>query len=131
VEATQNQPVAESYGRQTYGSDPSTDEGRYQTDQDARGYPSGQADYQQEVEEVQDGQDVHGIQEAYDQAFDQQTDDEYYEDMPVPRRRLGIMAIVGVIALAVVRTAGGFGYRALFGSAGPPPPPPGIQAHPR
>ena len=127
-DATQNQHGAQSYGRQTYGSAPSTDEGRYQTDQDARGYPSGQADYQQEVEEVQDGQDVHGIQEAYDQDFDQQTDDEYYEDMPVPRRRLGIMAIVGVIALAVIGTAGAFGYRALFGSSGSPQPPPVIKA---
>ena len=55
-------------------------------------------------------------------------DDEYYEDVPSSRRRLGVMAIAGVLALAVVGTAGAFGYRALFGSSGSPQPPPVIKA---
>lgn len=48
---------------------------------------------------------------------------EYYDDIPPPRRRMGVLAIAAVFALAVVGTAGAFGYRALFGSgtSGPPP----------
>ena len=51
-----------------------------------------------------------------------------YEDAPSSRRRVGVMAIAGVLALAVVGTAGAFGYRALFGSSGSPQPPPVIKA---
>jgi len=49
-------------------------------------------------------------------------DEDYYDDVP-PRRRMGIMAVAAVFVLAVVGTAGAFGYRALFGShsSGPPP----------
>lgn len=49
-------------------------------------------------------------------------EDDYYDDAP-PRRRMGILAIAAVFALAVLGTAGAFGYRALFGSSfsGPPP----------
>ncbi len=48
---------------------------------------------------------------------------DYYDDIPPPRRRMGVLAIAAVFALAVVGTAGAFGYRALFGSihSGPPP----------
>jgi hypothetical protein len=38
------------------------------------------------------------------------------------------MAIAGVFALALIGTAGAFGYRALFGSSGSPQPPPVIKA---
>ena len=31
---------------------------------------------------------------------------------------MGIMAIAGVFALAVIGTAGAFGYRAMFGTSG-------------
>ena len=36
---------------------------------------------------------------------------------------MGVLAIAAVFALAVIGTAGAFGYRALFGSlrSGPPP----------
>jgi hypothetical protein len=125
IDPLQNQYGTQSYGRQTYRGTLPTDEDRYQADVDARGYPSGQADYQHEGQESQETQDA---QEAYDQDFDQQTDEEYYEDMPPPRRRLGVMAIAGVFALAVIGTAGAFGYRALFGSSGTPQPPPVIKA---
>ena len=53
-----------------------------------------------------------------------------YEDVPPSRRRLGIMAIAGVFALAVIGTAGAFGYRAMFGSSGSTRPPPVIKAEP-
>lgn len=52
---------------------------------------------------------------------------DFYDDVP-PRRRMGILAIAVVFALAVVGTAGAFGYRALFGSSGSSGPPPVIKA---
>jgi SPOR domain len=100
----------QSYGRQLYGGTPSTtDDELYQADRETRGYPPNQADYAYE-------QDAHHFEE------------EYYDDIPTPRRRLGIMAIVGVLALAVIGTAGAFGYRALFGSSSSSQPPPVIKA---
>jgi hypothetical protein len=51
----------------------------------------------------------------------------FYDDVP-PRRRMGILAIAGVFALAVIGTAGAFGYRTLFGSSSPSGPPPVIKA---
>jgi hypothetical protein len=54
--------------------------------------------------------------------------DDYYDDAPSPRRRMGIMAIAAVFALAVVGTAGALGYRALFGTSGTRQPPPVIKA---
>ena len=50
-----------------------------------------------------------------------------YDDAP-PRRRLGVLAIAGIFALAVVGTAGAFGYRAVFGGTGTRVPPPVIKA---
>jgi hypothetical protein len=52
---------------------------------------------------------------------------DYYDDVP-PRRRMGVLAIAAVFALAVVGTAGAFGYRALFGSSSSSGPPPVIKA---
>jgi hypothetical protein len=51
----------------------------------------------------------------------------FYDDVP-PRRRTGILAIAAVFALAVIGTAGAFGYRALYGSSSPSGPPPVIKA---
>ena len=67
-------------------------------------------------------------QDGYEHAAHQQVEEEYYEDVPPSRRRLGVMAIAGVFALAVIGTAGAFGYRALFGSSGSRSPPPVIKA---
>jgi SPOR domain len=93
----------QSYGRQLYGGTPSTtDDELYQADHEA--------DY------------------AYEQDAAHHAEEEYYDDVPTSRRRLGIMAIVGVLALAVIGTAGAFGYRALFGSSSPSQPPPVIKA---
>jgi hypothetical protein len=51
----------------------------------------------------------------------------FYDDVP-PRRRVGILAIAAVFALAVIGTAGAFGYRTLFGSSSRSGPPPVIKA---
>src|SRR4029078_12618668 len=72
--------------------------------------PLGQTDYQQDF---------------YDEA---PVEDEYYEDAPPSRRRMVVMAIAGVAALAVIGTAGAVGYRALVGSSGSTKPPPVIKA---
>ncbi|MGB8578345.1 MAG: hypothetical protein WCD56_17520, partial [Pseudolabrys sp.] len=101
----------QSYGRQSYGRTPSTtDDELYQADHEARGYPLNQADY------------------AYEQDVAHHAEEEYYDDVPTSRRRLRIMAITGVLALAVIGTAGAFGYRTLFGSSGSSQPPPVIKA---
>ncbi|MGH6726095.1 MAG: hypothetical protein ACREB8_06070, partial [Pseudolabrys sp.] len=55
-------------------------------------------------------------------------EEDFYDDVPPPRRRMGIMAIAAVFALAVIGTAGAFGYRALFGDSRPSQPPPVIKA---
>ena len=49
--------------------------------------------------------------------------DDVYDDAPPVRRRIGILAIAAVFALAVLGTASAVGYRALFGSSGSTPPP--------
>lgn len=53
---------------------------------------------------------------------------DFYEDAPAPKRRMGVMAIAAVFALAVIGTAGAFGYRAMFGSSHSSTPPPVIKA---
>ena len=106
--------ASQNFGRQPYPGAPlpRADED-YQAEQDAHGYPQDQAGYEQD---------------GYEQGAHQPIEDEYYEDAPPSRRRLGIMAIAGVFALAVIGTAGAFGYRALFGSSGSTQPPPVIKA---
>jgi hypothetical protein len=47
----------------------------------------------------------------------------YDDEEPSARRRISVIAIAGIFALAVIGTAGAFGYRALFGSSGSSPPP--------
>lgn len=53
---------------------------------------------------------------------------DFYDDVPPSKRRMGIMVIAGVFALAIIGTAGAFGYRALFGSSSSSSPPPVIKA---
>ena len=55
-------------------------------------------------------------------------EEDFYDDVPPAKRRMGIMAITAIFALAVIGTAGAFGYRALFGTSGPSQPPPVIKA---
>jgi len=52
----------------------------------------------------------------------------FYEDDAPPKRRMGIMGIAAILALAVIGTAGAFGYRALFGPSRSATPPPVIKA---
>ena len=111
--------AGQNYGRQPYAGAPLPHGNEdYQAEQDAHGYPADQAGYDQAGYE----------QDGYEHGAHQQVDEEYYEDAPPSRRRLGIMAIAGVFALAVIGTAGAFGYRALFGSSGSTQPPPVIKA---
>jgi hypothetical protein len=115
------QPIAEpqsdagqNYARQPYGGLPTTGgDDLYQPHHEARGYSPNQ-EYQHDPYEQEDAA--------------QYADEEYYEDAPPSRRRLAIMAIAGVFALAVIGTAGAFGYRALFGSSASSQPPPVIKA---
>jgi SPOR domain len=102
----------QNYGRQPYGSAPVTGEDFYQSQDEAR-YAANQGEYRQDV---------------YEQDAAQYGEEEYYEDAPPPRRRFAVKAIAGVCALAVVGTAGAFGYRALFGSSTANQPPPVIKA---
>ncbi|HET7804226.1 MAG TPA: SPOR domain-containing protein [Pseudolabrys sp.] len=103
---------SQNYERQPYEVQPhpgGTDQ--YEAEQGAHRFPLGQSDYQQDF---------------YDEA---PVEDEYYEDARPPRRRMVVMAIAGVAALAVIGTAGAFGYRALVGSSGSSAkPPPVIKA---
>jgi len=104
--------AGQNYDRQSYGSAPMTGEDFYQSQDEAR-YAANQEEYQQD---------------AYEQDAAQYGEEEYYEDAPPSRRRFAVMAIAGVCALAVVGTAGAFGYRALFGSPTANQPPPVIKA---
>lgn len=108
--------IPQDYGSQNYERQPYEDEPRagetdsYEAEQGSHRFPLGQSDHQQDF---------------YDQA---PIEDEYYEDAPPSRRRMVVMAIAGVAALAVIGTAGAFGYRALVGSSGSTKPPPVIKA---
>jgi sporulation related protein len=55
-------------------------------------------------------------------------DDEFYDDEPRGGRRKGLLTVVAVLGLAVIGTAGAFGYRSIFGNAGSSGPPPIIRA---
>jgi hypothetical protein len=54
--------------------------------------------------------------------------DEYYDEVPSARRRSGVLIIMAVLGLAVVGSAGAFGYRAMFGGSVLPTLPPIIKA---
>jgi len=107
-------PAAES--RQPYAN-PSYAAGAdlYHTESAAPGYPAAQAS----------GYDANAYQQQMHEGGEQE---DLYDDVPPPRRRMGIMAIAAVFALAVIGTAGAFGYRALFGVSGSSQPPPVIKA---
>jgi len=53
--------------------------------------------------------------------------DDYSDEAPIPRRG-GLVVVMAVLGLAVVGTAGAFGYRAMFGSSVLPTLPPIIKA---
>lgn len=99
-----------NYERQPYEEASAGGADHYVAEQATDRVSLGQSDYQQDF---------------YDEA---PVEDEYYEDAKPSRRRMAIAAIAGVVALAVIGTAGAFGYRALFGSPGSTKPPPVIKA---
>jgi len=55
-------------------------------------------------------------------------DDEFYDDAPRSNRRKGLLTVAAVLGLAVIGTAGAFGYRNFFGGSGASAPPPVIRA---
>jgi hypothetical protein len=54
--------------------------------------------------------------------------DEYYDEQPRSRRKSGLVVVMAIFGLAVIGTAGAFGYRAMFGSSVLPTLPPIIKA---
>lgn len=71
----------------------------------------------------------HGGQDGYDNAMPPREDaDEFYEEDEPRRRRGGMLTVMAVIALAVLGTAGAFGYRVLFSGPSVPATPPVIKA---
>ena len=107
--------AAEDFARQPYGSLPLGGAGDvYHTEAPVPGYEDPAAA-------------MAGYEEA---AYDPNLaapypgeEQDFYDDIPPPRRRMGVLAIAAVFALAVIGTAGAYGYRALFGSVGSGPPP--------
>jgi sporulation related protein len=73
------------------------------------------ADHGYEVDEHQHGDDYNAA-------------DEYDDERPRARRRSGLVVAVAIFSLAVVGTAGAFGYRAMFGGSVLPTLPPIIKA---
>jgi hypothetical protein len=55
-------------------------------------------------------------------------DDGFYDDQPRGGRRKGLLTVVAVLGLAVIGTAGAFGYRSMFRGSGPSASPPVIRA---
>src|SRR4029079_11359170 len=108
--------IPQDYGSQRYehqpyeAQPPAGEADHYEAEQASQRFPLGQSDYQQDF---------------YDQA---PVEEEYYEDAQPSRRRIVVMAIAGVAALAVICTAGAFRYRALVGSSGSTKSPPVIKA---
>lgn len=110
-------PEAQAYGSQNYARQ-----------------PFGGAPLASGADLYQTGHDAQAAQGAYEQPEYQPDDaqhaapeEDYYDDVP-PRRRMGVIAIAGIFALAVIGTAGALGYRAIFGSSGSSAPPPVIKA---
>jgi len=111
-------PPPPNFGRQPFGNAPSAhDPDMYQVETTVPGYAQ---------------QPVPGFEQpgAYTQTPPHlgPEEDDFYEDEQPSRRRMGILVIAGVFALAVIGTAGAFGYRALFGSPSVSAPPPVIKA---
>lgn len=106
---------SEPHSDEHYGQPPPSTQEAHQTDWGpVPGYPEPHPDasaYEQSP--LQPG----------DAPYSEGEEDYYDEDRPPPRRRVGVLAIAAVFALAVIGTAGAYGYRAMFGSisAGPPP----------
>jgi hypothetical protein len=96
---------------------------RYERDnqsEDDSGHQDGHYDYN---EDGRDYADDHAY--ADDGAY---ADGEYEDDASGGRKRGGFIFVATIFALAVLGTAGAFGYRAIFGSSIAPSLPPIIKA---
>jgi hypothetical protein len=120
--------------RQDGRQDPHHDQDdRYQHDATAHAaYRAGDAAHEAEYQEAYQGDDRYRVSPP--PAGDYDPDSYYTEDGHMPpqgeqhagggRRRGGILTIAAVLGLAVIGTAGAFGYRAFTsGSSGPTNPP--------
>jgi hypothetical protein len=123
------------YGRQSYGSAalPAETAPSYQVDVHAPGYTSQGYEQTAYANSPATGYDdafppsqepLHDIHQQFGPA----PTDDYYDDVAPSRRRIGVVAIAGVFALAVIGTAGALGYRAVFGPSSAPATPPVIKA---
>ncbi len=54
--------------------------------------------------------------------------DDFYDDAPQGGRRKGLITVLAVLCLAVLGTAGAFGYRSIFSGSGSTSAPPVIRA---
>ena len=100
------------------GDDPAADDADYQDDQQPasagqRSASRASGDHYEDDEQYDDSQ-------PYAPADD-------YQDAPSPRRRGGLVVVMAVLGLAVLGTAGAFGYRAMFGGSVLPGLPPIIK----
>ncbi len=123
------------YARSAYGSAPlSADSAQlYQVDAHAPGYASQGYDADPYAAGAAGGYDqafppsqepLHDVHQQFGPA----PTDDYYDDVAPSRRRISVLAIAGVFALAVLGTAGALGYRAVFGPSSVPSTPPVIKA---
>ncbi len=100
----------------TFAAPGAATESFYHDDPDTQGHPAAETDGHEPGSYPQSNPHLAG-EEA-----------DFYEDAPAPKRRMGVMVIAAVFALAVIGTAGAFGYRALFGPSRSSTPPPVIKA---
>jgi sporulation related protein len=110
-------PEASPFGARGEAQQPfATDPNLYPAEAETRGHPAADAgEFEPDADHPNNSQ--YGAEE-----------EDFYDDAPPTKRRMGVMTIAAVFALAVIGTAGAFGYRALFGSSGTHEPPPVIKA---
>jgi SPOR domain len=125
------QPTGAGYAPQPPSSTPEVPEPIFPRQQFGGAPLAGGADLYRDQNEYRDQNQVPGYEHD---RFDSNNahlgpeEQDFYDDEPPTRRRMGVLVIAGVFALAVVGTAGAFGYRALFGSSSSSLPPPVIKA---
>ncbi len=106
-----------NFGRQAFGGTPLTAGGDlYHVENAAPGYAAAHGGGYEDDPYNRDTAQLAGEEQ------------DFYDDVPPTRRRVGILVIAGIFALAVIGTAGAFGYRALFGSSSSSVPAPVIKA---
>jgi len=113
VAAEPRQPGAPYYAHQTWTQpfeEPAQSEGLYQVEQEIPSYLTQRGAHEAPADEAY----------AADEQFEPEHDD-YYDEAP-SRRPMRVMMLAAVFGLAVLGTAGAFGYRAVFGPGSRVPP---------